>query len=94
MNIVSLTLRDCLSLSFQGRYIYLVIIIIIIIIIIIFIFHLIWSHFNSRGGNLEGGGRDTCPHIDTTVKPLLSGPPIKRTPSIKRTLGTVPKVSG
>ena len=40
MNIVSLTLRDCLGLSFQGMYIYLFIclfIIIIIIIIIIFI---------------------------------------------------------
>ena len=29
----------------------------------------------------------------TTVKPLLSGPPIKRAPSIKQTLGKVPKVS-
>ena len=28
-----------------------------------------------------------------TVKPLLSGPPIKRTPSIKRTLSRVPKLS-
>ena len=26
-----------------------------------------------------------------TVKPLSSGPPIKRTPSIKRTLSRVPK---
>ena len=45
--------------------IYLVINIIIIIIIIIFILHWIWSHFNSRGGNLEGGARDTWPYIDT-----------------------------
>ena len=30
-------------------------------------------------------------HSATTVKPLLSGPPIKRTPSIKRTLSLVPK---
>ena len=38
MNIVSLTLRDCLGLSFQGMYIYLFIcLFIIIIIIIIFI---------------------------------------------------------
>ena len=29
----------------------------------------------------------------TTVKPLLSGPPIKRTPSIKRTLSRVPKLT-
>ena len=36
INIVSLTLKDCLGLNFQGKYIYLVI---IIIIIIIFIFH-------------------------------------------------------
>ena len=28
-----------------------------------------------------------------TVKPLLSGPPIKRTPSIKRTLSRVPKLT-
>ena len=27
------------------------------------------------------------------VKPLLSGPPIKRTPSIKRTLSRVPKLT-
>ena len=27
----------------------------------------------------------------STMKPLLSGPPIKRTPSIKRTLSRVPK---
>ena len=32
-----------------------------LVIIIIFIFHSIWSHFNSKGGNLEGGSRDTCP---------------------------------
>ena len=38
MNIASLTLRDCLGLSFQGMYIYLFIcLFIIIIIIIIFI---------------------------------------------------------
>ena len=37
MNIVSLTLRDCLGLSFQGMYIYLFICLFIIIIIIIFI---------------------------------------------------------
>ena len=38
MNIVSLTLRDCLGLSFQEMYIYLFIcLFIIIIIIIIFI---------------------------------------------------------
>ena len=29
---------------------------------------------------------------ETTVKPLLSGPPIKQAPSIKQTLGNVPKV--
>ena len=46
MNIVSLTLRDFLRLSFQGIYIYLVIIIVII--------HLNWFHFNNRGGNSEG----------------------------------------
>ena len=40
INIVSLTLRECLGLSFQGIYIYLFIII---------IFHLISSHCNSRG---------------------------------------------
>ena len=28
-----------------------------------------------------------------TVKPLLSGPPIERTPSIKRTLSQVPKLT-
>ena len=28
-----------------------------------------------------------------TVKPLLSGPPVKRTPSIKRTLGRVPEIN-
>ena len=28
----------------------------------------------------------------TTLKPLLSGPPIKRAPSIKRTLSRVPKL--
>ena len=28
-----------------------------------------------------------------TVEPLLSGPPIKRTPSIKRTLSRVPKLT-
>ena len=28
-----------------------------------------------------------------TVKPLLSGPPIKRTPSMKRTLSRVPKLT-
>ena len=28
-----------------------------------------------------------------TVKPLLSGPPIKQTPSIKRTLSRVPKLT-
>ena len=39
-----------------------------------------------------------CPYIGTqgvqttTVKPLLRGPPIKRTPSIKRTLCRVPKL--
>ena len=38
MNIVSLTLRDCLGLSFQGMYIYLFICLFIIIIIIIIIF--------------------------------------------------------
>jgi len=27
------------------------------------------------------------------VKPLLSGPPIKRTPSVKRTLSLVPKLT-
>ena len=31
--------------------------------------------------------------IKFTVKPLLSGPPIKRTPSIKRTLRRVPKLT-
>ena len=40
INIASLTLRDCLGLSFKGIYIYLVIIIIIIIIIIIVVFFL------------------------------------------------------
>ena len=29
----------------------------------------------------------------STVKPVLSGPPIKRTPFIKRTLAWVPKFS-
>ena len=57
MNIVSLTLRDFLGLSFQEIYIYLVIVIVII--------HLNWFHFNNRGGNSEGGGCDTCPYIDT-----------------------------
>ena len=32
-------------------------------------------------------------HKCTTVKPVLSGPPIKRTPFIKRTLAWVPKFS-
>jgi len=31
--------------------------------------------------------------ITNTVKPLLSGPLIKRTPSIKRTLSLVPKLT-
>ena len=30
-------------------------------------------------------------YFDVTVKPLLIGPPIKRTPSIKQTLSRVPK---
>jgi len=29
----------------------------------------------------------------STVKPLLSGPPSKRTPSIKRTLTLIPKLT-
>ena len=32
-------------------------------------------------------------YFEVTVKPLLSGPPIKRTPSIKRTLRRVPKLT-
>ena len=32
-------------------------------------------------------------YFDVTVKPLLIGPPIKRTPSIKQTLSRVPKLS-
>ena len=32
--------------------------------------------------------------LRTTVKPLLSGPPIKRTPYIKRTLGGHPLLNG
>ena len=31
--------------------------------------------------------------VSNTVKPLLSGPPIKWTPSIKRTLGRIPKLT-
>ena len=31
--------------------------------------------------------------MSTTVKPLLSGPPIKRTPSTMRTLSRVPKLT-
>ena len=30
-------------------------------------------------------------HMETTVKPVLSGPRIKRTPSIKRTGAEVPR---
>ena len=59
-DIVNLTLRDYLGLSFQGRYIYLVII--IIIIIIHFLFHLVSL---SRDRNSEGCGHDTCPYIDS-----------------------------
>ena len=32
-------------------------------------------------------------YFDVTVKPLLIGPPIKRTPSIKQTLSQVPKLT-
>ena len=55
MDIVSLTLRDCLGLSFQGIYIYLFIIIIIIIII----FHSLGLTLQRR--NFRRGGRDTFP---------------------------------
>ena len=58
-DIVNLTLRDYLGLSFQGRYIYLVI---IIIIIIHFLFHLVSL---SGDRNSEGCGHDTCPYIDS-----------------------------
>ena len=67
MNIVSLTLRDCLGLSFQGMYIYLFIY--LFIYYYYYYLHSIWSHFNSRGGNSEGGARDTCPYIDTSYSP-------------------------
>ena len=32
-------------------------------------------------------------YFEVTVKRLLSGPPVKGTPSIKRTLGRVPKLT-
>ena len=61
-----------MSLLSRGIHLFIyLVIIIIIIIIIIFIFHLIWSHFNSRGGNSEGGGRDTCPYVDTISLRIL-----------------------
>ena len=50
---MDIPLRDCLGLSFQGIYIYL--------FSYYYYFHSIWSHFNSKGGNLQGGGSDTCP---------------------------------
>ena len=56
MNIVRLTLRDCLGLSFQGIYIYL------FIYYYYYYLHSIWSYFNSRGGNSEGGAA-TLAHI-------------------------------
>ena len=64
MNIVSLTLRDCLGLCFQGIYIYLFIQY-YYHYYYYYYFHSTWSHFNSRGENSERGGCDTCPYIDT-----------------------------
>ena len=46
-------------------------------------------------GSTPGMGKTTVVFnvIFNTVKPLSSGPPIKRTPSIKRTLSRVPKLT-
>ena len=64
MNIVRLTLRDCLGLSFQGIYIYLFIYLFIYYYYYYYYYYLhsIWSYFNSRGGNSEGGAA-TLAHI-------------------------------
>ena len=57
MNIVSLTLRDCLGLSFQGMYIYLFICLFIIIIFIQFGLTLI------AGVEIQKGVPATLAHI-------------------------------
>ena len=60
MSIVSLTLRECLGLSFQGIYIYLFI---QYYHYYYYYFHnSVWSNFNSRGRNSERGGA-TLAHI-------------------------------
>ena len=63
MNIVSLTLRDCLGLSFQGMYIYLFICLFIIIIIIIIIIFIQFGLTLIAGVEIQKGVLATLAHI-------------------------------
>ena len=63
MNIVSLTLRDCLGLSFQGMYIYLFICLFIIIIIIIIIIFIQFGLTLIAGVEIQKGVPATLAHI-------------------------------
>ena len=63
---VSLTLRDCLGLSFQGIYIYLFIYLFSIIIIIIIVTIIIFIQFGLTliaGAEIQKGAATTLVHI-------------------------------
>ena len=52
-----------------------------------------WKHRWISEGNGVSWGLNLLSELIITVKRLLSGPPIKRTPFIKRTLNRVPKLT-